>query len=161
MIVSNTEKEGVVELIRRAVEGARECLYPNHPTSSTSTNELNNVSLCTWNALGPTFTLSSLLSWLSTLLDPKNTTEELIDSFKEGGVLLDDGWQDTLSFGGREGGPSWNEKLRGLRSFGVREGWFDVEFEGLKEEGWELRECVKRVKGMGVREVGVWITTTG
>jgi len=170
VVVTGFEREGVVDLVQKAVEEAREYLYPNSKSNSTSSDlnstnrESNDISLCTWNALGPSYTLSSLLKWLRTLLSPSNTSRDLIESFKRGGVLLDDGWQDTESFGGREGGSTWNDQLRGLKSFGVREGWFDLEeeFEGDRsEEGWELRECVKRVKGMGIEKIGVWITITG
>ncbi|GAA6021307.1 hypothetical protein JCM11491_005798 [Sporobolomyces phaffii] len=154
-------------VIARAVSAARLALDPSTATRASPAREegierdLRDVTLCTWNALGPDYTVSSLLSWLDAILDPSNTTCELSESFKRGGVMLDDGWQDTEIFIGTDG-----DELRGLRGFGTRKGWYDLENDveeggSEKKVGWELGEAVKKIKERGVERVGVWITITG
>lgn len=168
------------QLIQIAVESARRALYPTTTTTTpTGLNrsterrhdldgdddeeeerELKDLTLCTWNALGPDFTASRVVDWLDRILSTEYTTEELIETLKRGGLMLDDGWQETDSFRGTLRG----EPLKGLRGFGVRPGWYDFDDGEAKEEreiGWQLRDAVERIKAKGIERVGVWITITG
>lgn len=157
--------EGFDYLIKTAVEIAQPCLHPSTASSASSgtpdlpRRELKDLTLCTWNALGQDFTLSQLLEWLDKMLSPSNTTEELIESFKRGGLMLDDGWQETGIFEGS----CWGDPLKGLKGYGVREGWYDLEREGVnkEEKGWELKDAVRRIREKGIEKIGVWITITG
>ncbi|GAA6064490.1 hypothetical protein JCM10212_002610 [Sporobolomyces blumeae] len=156
-------------LIARAVDTA----YSNSASrlsNGTSTrgdglNPIQDVSLCTWNALGPTYTVSSLLSWLDSIVSPENVTPELIDTIKKGRVLLDDGWQDTAEFEAGDGRKLRGNELRGLKSFGVRDGWYDLDGGSTEVQarglGWELKDAVSKIKERGFAKVGVWITITG
>jgi len=170
---SYKEDDDFNDLIKLAIESARESLYPESTSTSTpappkqvipsSSSSTKDLVLCTWNALGPDFTLSGLLSWLDKILSPKYTSKDMIETFKRGGLMLDDGWQDTENFKLDNGQDDW----RGLRGFGVRKGWYDLEEEltssssRTKSRGWELTEAVKKIKLKGIERVGVWITITG
>ena len=159
----NPQEDTFDDLIRLAVESARRSLHPSTTTTSPVSQESTilappkDLTLCTWNALGPDFTLTSLLSWLDRLLSPSNTSEAMIESFKRGGLMLDDGWQNTCNFKGED---QWDE-LRGLKGFGVREGWYDLKNERQVERGGELKDAVDRIRAKGIERVGVWITITG
>ncbi|GAA5966693.1 hypothetical protein JCM3765_007600 [Sporobolomyces pararoseus] len=157
----NCKEDTFDDLIRIAVESSRQSLYPSSiksPASQESTIAApKDLTLCTWNALGQDFTLSALLSWLDRLLSPESTSEEMIESFKRGGLMLDDGWQETKLYKGTDRG----EELKGLKGFGVREGWYDLKGEHTVERGRELKDAVDRIKAKGIERVGVWITITG
>ncbi|GAA5986562.1 hypothetical protein JCM5350_001372 [Sporobolomyces pararoseus] len=160
----NPREDTFDDSIRLAVESARQSLHPSTATTSPVSQESTitpsppkDLTLCTWNALGPDFTLTSLLSWLDRLLSPSNTSKAMIESFKRGGLMLDDGWQNTCNFKGEDQG----DELRGLKGFGVREGWYDLNHERQVERGKELKDAVDRIKAKGIERVGVWITITG
>ncbi|GAA5935722.1 hypothetical protein JCM1841_003649 [Sporobolomyces salmonicolor] len=124
------------KLIAACVAAARSTLasrsyVPPDPSTPPARLEAQGLSLCTWNALGAEkgYSLSSLLQWLDVVLDPSKggVHPRVAEAIKNGGgVLLDDGWQDVGVF--RE--PGSEKELRGLRSFGVKEGWYDLEREG-------------------------------
>lgn len=121
---------------------------------------------CTWNSLGQDYTLSGVLKRLQALEDSR--TLEKIDS-----VLLDDGWQDV--------GPNLEAgemRLRCLRSFDTRKGWFDVADDqatgvangvsgalpsgGMKPSA-NLKRAIAIIKSRfpRIKHVGVWLTLEG
>ncbi|GAA5872457.1 hypothetical protein JCM1840_006067 [Sporobolomyces johnsonii] len=132
------------ELIAACVAAARSTLAsrpycPPDLSTPPARLEPQGLSLCTWNALDAEagYSLSALLRWLDVVLDPsKGDVHPVVaEAIKNGGgVLLDDGWQDVAGF--RE--PGSEKELRGLRSFGVKEGWYDLERE--REGGKRARE---------------------
>lgn len=159
------------------------------PPSTLTETQFQGLGACTWNALGPTYTLSSVISWLTRLKNPLQSSPLVSSAIDT--VLLDDGWQDVITFLDPVDGV---DDRRGLRSWGVKEGWFDVEIKGEKGEGMkrsdsgfetsspvrfdegvfgmrrsdddegsleELREGVKRIKELGIQKVGVWMTLEG
>lgn len=75
---------------------------------------------CTWNSLGQDYTYSGVVQRLETLRADGN-----LGYFES--LLLDDGWQDVAR------SPE-NNNLRGLRSFGLREGWLDENISTLDGE---------------------------
>ncbi|GAA6024307.1 hypothetical protein JCM10207_009260 [Rhodosporidiobolus poonsookiae] len=122
-------------LVRSCVDAARSTLSgsPFTPLSpapeSAAPDAPHALGLCTWNALGPRYTLSDVLAWLDGLGAPlRPVAEGGAGAGAVRSVLLDDGWQDTASWTDLqdEGGGERAER-RALRSFGVRRGWFDVD----------------------------------
>ncbi|GAA5987926.1 hypothetical protein JCM11641_004584 [Rhodosporidiobolus odoratus] len=95
------------------------------------------LGLCTWNALGPSYTLSDVLSWLDSLVPASsdyNTGDARFPSSQQRGaaiktLLLDDGWQDTATYidysDPAVDHPERSER-RALKSFGTRKGWCDI-----------------------------------
>ncbi|KAK4705883.1 hypothetical protein P7C70_g307, partial [Phenoliferia sp. Uapishka_3] len=189
-VVVGLAKDGQLrELIDKCVEVAREALGGVALGVSENENAPLGLTWCTWNALGPDYTLSQVLSSLSKFgLTPSSQTSASLPIFTRAidAVLLDDGWQDVKPFDDpfEEG-----VQRRGLWSFGVKEGWMDVHAEvgeeveiNAKGEGWkrrrqdsgfysetnaememqesqeELQEAVRKIKDLGVENVGVWMT---
>ncbi|GAA5915870.1 uncharacterized protein JCM6883_000806 [Sporobolomyces salmoneus] len=110
---SSLKSDSFDSLISLAVSiAARSALYPSSSSHTISAavqvqeeeeeepiqQPSKDLTLCTWNALGPDYTLSSLLRHLSRILSSSHTSERLIETLKKGGVMLDDGWQDTSPF---------------------------------------------------------------
>ncbi|GAA5942391.1 uncharacterized protein JCM15063_006229 [Sporobolomyces koalae] len=155
IVLVSSELSSFSYMIEQAVRAARIALKQNldEGKDQAEAQPLKDLSLCTWNALGPDYTVTSLLSWIDRVLDPAYSTPELIESLKRGGIMLDDGWQDTAHFQGHQG-----EDLRGLRGYGTRQGWYDGE---PCERGDELRIAVEHIKQRGIERIGVWITITG
>lgn len=83
---------------------------------------------CTWNSLGPKYSLSRVLDRLQALQDHGS-----LDAYNA--VLLDDGWQDV--------------KGRTLASFGAKDGWLDVGPEDSLSES-DLTDRDFRRKDSGV-----------
>ncbi|BGP18755.1 hypothetical protein JCM10213_003046 [Rhodosporidiobolus nylandii] len=95
------------------------------------------LGVCTWNALGPQYTLSDVLAWLDSLVLSSSTshspTPALSPLSSTGALktlLLDDGWQDTATFVDFEDTQleehAEHSQRRALRSFGVRKGFYDI-----------------------------------
>lgn len=76
-----------------------------------SLHETTKAIYCTWNSLGQDYRYSGVVQRLKALRSDGN-----LGYFES--LLLDDGWQDVAR------SPE-NQNLRGLRSFGLRDGWLD------------------------------------
>jgi hypothetical protein len=143
IVVKSEEGQGRwSEMIGLAIRKAGEALHgpspPDHlaPVSSPLSGPSNSISFCTWNSLGPKYSLSRLLSTLA------NFT---LQGFGVDEVLLDDGWGD------------YEPTLKQLRSLGVGSEWLDL----AQREGEGLGGAIKEIKAAGVRSVGVWVTING
>lgn len=84
------------------------------------------LGLCTWNALGPSYTLSGVLTWLSSLSSISPSSSSSASPIKA--LLLDDGWQDTSTFTDFSDSDRTGQhaERRALKSFGVKKGWYDI-----------------------------------
>ncbi|GAA5854795.1 hypothetical protein JCM8547_004074 [Rhodosporidiobolus lusitaniae] len=133
------------ELVSSCVAAARSSMlnepYEAPSSSATAvaeealTTPSHALGLCTWNALGPHYTLSDTLAWLdgleltgtaaaSTGHAAAGTLSPLHGAVKT--VLLDDGWQDTASYIDYSDPEAPHSERRALRSFGVRRGFYDL-----------------------------------
>lgn len=113
----------LLEIIHACIKKAKEAiesdtLQDEAPTKVTeigkpswSLQTARKAVFCTWNSLGQDYNLSGTMSRLEDL-----KTQGHLDKFES--LLLDDGWQDVAF------SPE-NKNLRCLRSFGLREGWYD------------------------------------
>lgn len=84
---------------------------------------------CTWNSLGQKYTYSGLVRRLEALRASGD-----LPYFES--LLLDDGWQDVAY------SPE-NQNLRGLRSFGLRNGWLDEDIKPLENESMFLNTSLR------------------
>ncbi|ORY54859.1 hypothetical protein BCR35DRAFT_355826 [Leucosporidium creatinivorum] len=137
------------EVVRIASEvlGGGEIGKPSKGQEET----IQKLSACTWNALNyDHYTLSDVLPWLEGLKRPGaspsssfSTDPSLSDSESHhqphssplfasslSTILLDDGWQDVVHFPDPVD-PA--KDRRGLRSFGVRPEWYDVNGSIVRE----------------------------
>lgn len=97
-----------------------DALANGHVTkSSWSLHGTTKAVYCTWNSLGQEYTFSGVIGRLGSL-----KTQGGLQYFES--LLLDDGWQDVAR------SPEIRN-LRGLRSFGLRDGWLDEHL--ASEEG--------------------------
>ncbi|KAM0792656.1 hypothetical protein ACM66B_002437 [Microbotryomycetes sp. NB124-2] len=113
------------------------------------TQELQGLTVCTWNALNyDHYTESDVETWLTGLFD-KHKTSSLFSHAIET-VLLDDGWQDVDHFLDTVDG---SKNRRAVNSFEARQEWLGSS-SGLKE-------AIGKIKAKGVKRVGVWMTLEG
>lgn len=112
------------------VDETPRCSQPTVPTKVDFSLFGNRKAVyCTWNSLGPDYTLSKVLDRLQNL---KETGA--LEAYNA--VLLDDGWQATTSD-------------RTLSSFDTREGWLDVGIEDqLTEDDLAYREYRRKDSGV-------------
>ncbi|KAL8292074.1 hypothetical protein RQP46_001540 [Phenoliferia psychrophenolica] len=194
-LVVGVAKDGQLRaLIDQCVETARESLGGS---LSGIEEEAGPVGLtwCTWNALGPDYSLSKVLDSLKKFGLPASlSTDTPLFTRAIDAVLLDDGWQDVQTF---DDPFEPGRTRRGLWSFGANGSWADVadssasEGEGeaaetsgtvegrrrrrqdsgfypeadrareMDESKEELKDAVKRIKELGIENVGCWMTLAG
>ncbi|GAA6033300.1 hypothetical protein JCM8097_006679 [Rhodosporidiobolus ruineniae] len=132
------------DLLQACIAAARSVLLNKPyepPTSSFGGSPLSEpypLSLCTWNALGPDYTLSDVLSWLdafelSSLASHPSSSPSALPKGAVKSVLLDDGWADVSDYVDyldpleeEHAAVTPPNQRRALRSFGVRKGWWDL-----------------------------------
>ncbi|KAM0750833.1 hypothetical protein T439DRAFT_325885 [Meredithblackwellia eburnea MCA 4105] len=121
------------QLMDRAIGAASE-IWTNEEGSNSEvkgTQQLekqpwgpHGVTWCTWNALGPDYTLYSVISSLKSFFAPSSPPSHFplaIDT-----LLLDDGWQDVRTFA--DPGPyEPGRERRGLYSFAASSRWLETE----------------------------------
>ncbi|KAK4050024.1 hypothetical protein OIO90_005214 [Microbotryomycetes sp. JL221] len=138
------------------------------PVNDDDNDELQGLTVCTWNALNyDHYKLEDVLHWLDGLLDPKQTRNELFSSSIDT-VLLDDGWQDTEIF---LDVVDQSKNRRAIKSFGAKREWLGEDLfnqclsneqkneEEVKRKGLGL--AVEQIKMKGISKVGVWMTLEG
>ena len=122
-VVAYGPEDRLLEVIDACISTAKDAINKSNPSESKalpnghgeslqwSLHDTTKAVYCTWNSLGQDYTFSGVIKRLDSL--KKQGTLHHFES-----VLLDDGWQDVAR------SPE-NQNLRGLRSFGLREGWLD------------------------------------
>lgn len=114
-----------------ARSNAPDATATSYPRPSASLYGNHKAIYCTWNSLGPDYTVSAVLDRLQAMQDAG-----ALDAYNA--VLLDDGWQDVTGD-------------RTLSSFGAKEGWLDVDADtSFSEEELNNRDFRRKDSGVQV-----------
>ncbi|KAA1119283.1 hypothetical protein PGT21_020494 [Puccinia graminis f. sp. tritici] len=127
------------ELRRMIIELLPHQLHPDQAATVLPPPQPKGMGYCTWNSLGPKYTLSQVIAILDSF-----RVHRILPALDR--LLLDDGWQDLN--GNR------------LAGWGAPQSWLDIPLPHPST----LTEAVKAIKnypGSPIQLVGVWITITG
>lgn len=113
VVLGKAPASALADLLAAAVTLGRSASTKSHRAPAPALADLQALRYCTWNSLGPQYSVKKVIKALKSF-EEEGKFARAIDT-----VLLDDGWQDV--------GERPEVGGTGLRGFGAKKGWLDVD----------------------------------